>query len=325
MVHDRQLAFASVGTDIRVVVVPAVGGKIVSITGPAGTEHVWRQPGRTVQPITDTRDFADADISGLDDCFPTVDPCADPDRPGTAAQLRDHGDVWHRSWEPTVSASVLSLRTTGTDLPYALTKHLTVAGNRLLVEYDLTTTGVCFTYQWTGHLLLAGTPDGRIALTGNPSARVAFASTGRLRADAGRWTWPYAPTTDPSLPTTDREHVDLSVMSPRDAGLNEKVWLTSPTDGSCRLEPPAGQVDAAESVVVEFDPLLLPWLAICTDYGGWPADDPAYWIAIEPSTAGSDALADSVRAGTARTVEAGETHRWWWSLRLDSPSPQHTT
>jgi hypothetical protein len=306
MVHDDQLAFASTGTGIRVVVVPSVGGKIVSITGPAGTEHVWRQPGRQVQPITDARDFADADISGLDDCFPTVDPCADPVRPGADSRLRDHGDVWHRSWEPTVSAAVLSLRTTGTDLPYSLTKHLTVEDNRLLVEYDLTTTAAQFTYQWTGHFLLTATAGGTIGIHGNPRGRTAFASSGRLATgDPGTgWTWPL-------VPTTDGSRLDLSVMSPPEAAVNEKIWLNSPPDGRCRLAGPGA------AVVVEFDPEQLPWLALCTDYGGWPVDDAAYWVAIEPSTSDADALTDSVRDGTARTVERGDTHRWWWSLRLD--------
>jgi galactose mutarotase-like enzyme len=310
-VYDGQLAFSSVDTDVRVVIVPGVGGKIVSITGASGREHVWRQPHRQVRPIPDGRDFADGDISGIDDCFPTVDPCVDPGDPVSPTPLRDHGDVWHRSWEVTVSAPALSLRTTGSDLPYTLTKHLTVDGGRLLVEYELTTDLRPFVYQWTGHLLLDATAGRRIEISGSPIARTAFTSPGRLRTNGTgeTWTWPAAPGTDGSA-------VDLSVISSRDTAVNEKVWLNSPSDGTCRLQADA----SGEDVVVEFDPQQLPWLAICTDYGGWPADDPAYWVAIEPSTSDSDALADSARTGTARTVEPGETHRWWWSLRLDATS-----
>jgi hypothetical protein len=313
-VHDGQPARVAAGTGLRVVVVPGVGGKIVSVLGPSGHEHVWRQPGRRVEPVVDGRDFADADISGLDDCFPTVDACRYP-APATDAgpvTLRDHGDVWHRAWSVCTPADsrpgALELRTTGDELPYVLTKRLTVDDNRLVVGYELTTVDRPFTYQWTAHLLLRATPGRRIDITGEPSARTAFATGGRLAARAGEtWTWPAAPG------PAGKAAVDLSVVGEFDLGVNEKSWLTSPADGRCRIEGPPHGDDAT----VEFDPTLLPWLALCTDYGGWPTAEAAHWVAVEPSTGSTDTLDQSATAGTARTIEPGATHRWWWALRLD--------
>jgi len=307
VVHERQPAYACIGPDLEVVVVPGIGGKIVSIrSARTGHDYVWRQPGRRLAPIEDGRTYADADISGLDDCFPTVDPCVVPGGSGDAHELREHGDVWHRSWHPTVIPPTLHLSSAGEELPYRLSKGLTVRGPCLEVQYRLRTDRP-FRYQWTGHLLLRAAPGGRLRIHGHPVGRTSFATGGRLVTDPDlRWTWP-------DVPSADGSTVDLSVVEDAAVAVNEKVWLRSPPDGTARLECGAGAGDA----VVTFDADMLPWLAICVDYGGWPAAEPAHWVAIEPSTSNADALTDSMRGGTARTITPGETHRWWWSLTID--------
>jgi galactose mutarotase-like enzyme len=309
--HESQPAFSATDGHMRVTVLPEIGAKIISIMDlRSGQEYVWRHPGRALRRIPAGTAFSDGDASGLDDCMPTIDPCTYTGASGRPIMLSGHGDVWRRPWSTVIDGDSLELSVQGrVDAPYQLHKRLTLADQRLLVSYRIATLGPTpLTFQWTGHLLFRAVEGGRIALSGHPTARTAFATGGRLRSEPDlAWTWPMAPGTNGSP-------VDMSVMPAAATGVNEKPYLRAPTDGCCMITAPHRR-----TAMIEFDPTLLPWLAICTNYGGWPDRDPGYWVAIEPSTSSSDALADSAAAGNAVSVEPGNTLSWWWALRLAEP------
>lgn len=288
---------------VRVSVVPAVGAKITSFTSlRSGAEYVWQDPTRPVLAVPAGAGYGDADASGIDDCFPTVDPCAYPDEPFTGVPIGDHGDLWPVPWSWSATPDSLDLQVSATNLPYRLTRSLSFdAPGSLLLGYRLESlTDAPLLYQWTAHPLLRCEPGLRIGLNQEQECRPVFAAGGRI-TPTGPWPWPSAP--------GPHGTVDMSVAPGPETAVNEKFWTTMPRAG-CRLEYPS----TGERLRVTSD---LEWLALCVDYGGWPETSPGYWVAPEASTSCWDALSDSVERGTHRTLAPRGTDTWWWRLALE--------
>lgn len=306
------------GGGLTVVVLPEVGAKIISVVSErSGREFVWRDPTRPVGRVGPGARYADHDASGIDDCFPTVDACAYPGGAYDGMALPDHGDLWARGWTAEQADDQAVFTVTGDALPYRFTKRVRIdAPSRSVVVTDtVTLVGPGpLVYQWTGHPLLRAEPGMRVGLPAGTRARTAFSTGGRLAVDDHGWSWPHAP-------TAAGGSTDVSVVGHPEDGLNEKYWLTAPGNG-CVLDFPTGD----EQLLLTYDPLVLPYLAVCVNYGGWPAEDPGYWVAVEPSTSPHDALDQTALAGAGREITAGETHAWTWSLQVtDRPDPSGPT
>lgn len=309
--HEGREAVVVAGDRLRATVLPGLGAKVVSLVDlPSGRELLWQDPRRPAPAVAPGAAFADGDRGGVDDCFPTVDPCAWPG-PGGPARVADHGEVWTRAWdwEQDGNRSILLGCRTGAP-PFRLERRVSVTDDEALrLDYALTVEGDrALPYQWTGHPLLAATAGMVVELPAGAAARTGFAAGGRVVADAAGWRWPLAPAPDGGL-------VDVSRVLAADAGLNEKYWLAAPPDG-CRLVDPG-----RGAVVLAWDAALLPHLAVCVDYGGWPSDAPGHWVALEPATSPHDRLDESWDAGAARELAPGETARWWWSLAWEPARP----
>ena len=89
---------------LRVVIVPALGAKIVSLVDKVAG-HEWLAP--PTNPVR-ARDYGDSfiahDLAGWDEMFPTIVACPSPHDP--AVMLPDHGEVWALAWEVNLSNQV---------------------------------------------------------------------------------------------------------------------------------------------------------------------------------------------------------------------------
>lgn len=291
------------GPGLRVELIPEIGGKVISLrSGRTGREYIWRDPIREFRPAFLGADFGDFDISGIDDCFPTVDACLVAGRP-----VADHGEVWSRPWECAAGADHADLAIAGTADQYHLKKRLELGRQpaRVTFTYHLRNTGTSdLPYLWVGHPLFAVEPGSRVLIDGRPSARTTFSLGRRLRVRAGEvWRWPEAPT---ELGTA----VDVSVVGDASLAGNDKVWVAART---CILQHPG----ESEYLQVQLGPDL-PWLGWCINHAGWPEKDPGFWLALEPATSRNDALDRAIDHGDVRVVSPGEEHSWWWSIVLHS-------
>lgn len=295
------------GGGLTAVVLPALGAKIISLVSDrTGREFIWRDPHRVLRPITPGSAYVENDVSGVDDCFPTIDPCVYPAEPFHGLKLGDHGDIWSRQWDWSISDDSASFSVTGATLPFRFQKWITIESSpgRLLVRNALHAVGEqAFEYQWTGHPLFRAEEGARIGLPEGCTASTGFATGARLAVDGAQWSWPEAPAPNGST------H-NVSVVGPPHLGVNEKYWVPAARGCAIHFTVPD------EQLRVDFDPLALPWLAVCVNYGGWPELHSGYWVAVEPSTSPHDSLADTWAAGLARRIRPGETHRWWWSLSV---------
>ena len=312
--YDAVEALALSTSGIQLIVVPEVGGKVISLRSTVtGREYLWRDPNRKLRPVVYGSNFGGFDISGFDDCFPTVDECRYPEGGFQGLSVPDHGELWCQRWTAHHLQDGLHLVVTGRRFPYRFEKWITLASDPPQVRFDYRVTSAGnspFTYLWVAHPLLAMEENSRVIVPGHPKAYSTFALGQRIDATFRHsWAWPHAP-------TSDGRTVDYSLLGACTQAANDKVWLHSPPGGWCALQHPGDP----ERLVVTFDPRLLPWLGICVNHCGWPDRDPGYWVAIEPGTSRHDALDKAIVRGTAVTLHPRQQHRWHISFTI-APRP----
>lgn len=300
------------GGDVSLTILPEVGGKIISLRSRVtDREFVWRDPARNFRRPTYGTAFADWDISGIDECLPSIDGCNYPDGQWTGTTVPDHGEVWSLPWEWMEFPDGIELAVKGRAFPYSLTKRIRVRGHgRVDFDYRLENgSGEPFKFNWTGHPLFRAEEGMRILVPGSSPVHAVFALNGRIAVPGAPHPWP-------CVPNENGEDLDYSMIGPRELNENDKVYVQTPREGWCCLEHPSWK----ERLELRVPPNRLPWIGICINHGGWPAEAPGYWVAIEPSTTCIDALDNSVRRGMFMEVGARDTSSWEWGLQMKALS-----
>lgn len=107
----------------RVEIVPDLGGKIVSMYDKAaGKEWLVDSGSRPLKRVPYGSSFVQADMSGWDECFPTVDACRYPGAEHLA--LPDHGELWSVPWTWAAEGGEIRMRAQGTVWPYTFSRTL---------------------------------------------------------------------------------------------------------------------------------------------------------------------------------------------------------
>ena len=296
-------AFRIEGGSLSAVVVPAVGGRVVSLRDRRDGRE-WLTQG--APPDLDGAAswgredaiFSGRESFGWDECLPTVAPCADPLEPG-APPLRDHGDQWGRPTRTTLEPAAGALTTTwaGSRWPYQLERRLSVeAGSALRVDYALTSFAeVPLPILWSMHPALALEPGSVVELPGVQQMRLAWARGLPIVAgDSVSW---------PTATAPDASNIDLGRVRPAD-GSAAKLYA---------LAPLVARVVASDGAALEltWDPLI-PALGLWLSFGGWPPDGPPVeQVALEPTSSPDDHLADALAHDRAWVVSARGSLRWW--------------
>lgn len=297
-------AFRLEGPAIGVTVVPAVGGRVVSL--------VDRQRGREWLTQADPPDAATLaawaaegaaygarQSSGWDECLPSVTVCPDPLDPD-GPPLRDHGDLWGRACDVRIEARTASLTTRWSSLrwPMRVERRMAcTAGGELHVEYEATSlAGRDLPVLWSAHPALRLEPGTRIELAQVRATQV-VGVIGLSFAPGARVPWP-----EPA------PGVDLSVVAPIEAASAVKLYAATTR---ARVTTPDGA-----SLAIEADGDLVRTLGVWLDAGGWPADEPIHQVALEPTGSADDDLAGALARGRAWTVPAGGRLRWWMRIQV---------
>ena len=95
----------------------------------------------------------------------------------------------------------------------------------------------------------------------------------------------------------------------------------APDDGFALKAYAVAHDTASAAVVGPNGGIRFDWLArdigafgLWLDYAGWPPGAPVHQIALEPTTAPVDDLAQADRIGKARLLAPGKSHHW--SVRI---------
>jgi hypothetical protein len=336
--HDIPAWALESGT-LRVVMVPRMGAKIVSLRDKRG-DFEWLpgpMPGRPVRPAAYAAPFVEQDMAGWDEMFPTILACAYPGPgPHHGVPLPDHGEAWALPWEVTnAEGGELTLTLTGRALPYRLTRTATFGrtesegpragieavagrsplpdqpavasspGDALILRYTLENLGDDpMPTMWAAHPQFLAGADCRIVLP--PEITEVINTAG---PDVGwgpreaRFGWPEAM-------APDGQRVRLDEVGPPGLGRGRKFFALPDA------RPPWAEVRRVESghwLRLGWDPQEVPYFGLWVDEG---MVNSAAVVAPEPTTGWYDDLALAWSKGEVTVLPAGGVRTWTLVVRV---------
>lgn len=140
---------------LSVVVLPSLGGKIVSVyRKDRDFELAAQYAGDNYRIPKFGSDFSKYDASGLDDAFPNI-VGADVVLDGRRYEYPDHGEIWSSSFETEQMRDGVKLYYHSDVFHYAYEKRIVLSGDHIFLEYDINNTGTqALPCIWTFHGLM---------------------------------------------------------------------------------------------------------------------------------------------------------------------------
>jgi len=278
---------------LRVVILPKLGGKTVSIRDlRTGREWLDRPAGRPfLKPEADSL-WGDWDRSGWDEMLPTVDPCSVVTKEGVAFDAPDHGELWSNEWDCSrrTDGSV-ALAATGRHWPYRFEKRISISGGTILNRYRLENRADApFPFIWAPHPIVAAREGMRVVLPDSvKEVVVSGASDAGLGGRGTRISWPGDSLDVMPAATEERFH---------------KLYAAERlSEGWCTIE----DARSGETFRLEFDPGKLPYLGLWMNAAGWGGE---YHLALEPATGFLDHLGEAYASGSCAVLPPFGTFEW---------------
>ena len=293
---------------VSVAVVPELGAKIVSIRDRrSGREWLWQNPHVPLRAAAPDADYGDYDLSGWDECFPSVGNVVIPDGPWAGRSTGDHGEIWCRPADVTFGAGRMIARMRGARFPYELRREIVLADglddSRIIrIEYELQVHGdAALPALWAAHALFALEPGMRIEFPPGTTFRVRSHDC-RLGAYDTVFPWPVAPGSG--------EPVDLSVVEDPHAGWHAKLFTEFLPEPWARLHAPGGG-----DLTLEFPDT--PHIGLWINYGsiGGKGQPPHANLGVEPTSSPAEHPIEARERGLP--AEFSGVARWSVTVRIN--------
>jgi hypothetical protein len=275
------------------------GGKLTSlINKETGYEFLVQRKNEIYRDQPFGGVFVDAECSGFDDMFPTIDSCKYEKEPWEGVEMADHGEVWSLPWEYSVDKLSLHMSVHGVRFPYKLEKVIRFSSvNSLIIDYTLTNYSPFeFEFLWAGHLMINIEVGTKLIVPEDCRQAVTILTNGpRAYGDIIDW---------PHFRDKNGQNYMADICAPKEVGRFEKYYFTNRLkDGWCRLHYP----DNKNKLEVSFPVNSVPYLGILMNEGGW---DDLYNIIIEPCTVCYDRPDVAKKYGQVSKIEASGIYRW---------------
>jgi len=287
-------------SELSVNVFPDEGGRVASLrSSSSGVEFLTQSSrnGAYPQPGLVTA-FRDGACAGIEECLPTVGPSGPMTDGG---EVPDHGDFWQIAWEVTASSeSNLHMQARGFSRPLLFTKELSLDRSTLSISYRVKNFGdEAISFLYACHPLFTVSAGDRIVLPKETSsAHLYYSRNQRLGATGRPISWPHA-----------EGGFALDTVETPDSGVAEMLYTERLNRGCCGIYRNADR----QGLKLTFDASALPFLGIWLCYGGWPdgtTADRQYAVALEPTNAPVNTLAEAQALGMASLLDSGQSYEW---------------
>jgi galactose mutarotase-like enzyme len=286
---------------MRVVIVPGLGAKIVSLYDKAYQREWLVPPMRAVKQTTYGADFVSQDMSGWDEMLPTIVPCD-----WNGAHLPDHGEVWSIPWELESVEGAVVLSVAGVAMSYRFTRSAALVEPHCLeLKYILTNTGKkSFPFLWAAHPQFAVDSNTRIVLPPEVMHIVNVIDLDPIWGKAGEvCDWPKATSREGRTWYLDRigsveHHTCRKFYIPPEQAVSWAALVDENLGRGLRLD---------------WSPSAAPYLGLWVDEGMYNSVPVA---ALEPSSGYYDSLETAIRNQRVNTFESEQEQNWAIRIRI---------
>jgi galactose mutarotase-like enzyme len=286
---------------VEIVVVPELGGKIISLKDQRTARQWMWHPGDCLKLFRNSVGdaFEKSTMVGADECLPSVAGCR-----VNGHTIPDHGEVWRRGceeyegWEGFEGdKSEIALRCSLKSLPLDFSRAIRLRGNVVEMRYELLNrSDSAQDYLWAFHPLMRIEQGDRIELDAS-TARVETTNwKGDQRGDA--WAWP-----------SPRAGIDLGNMELGSEPAYAKLFIeTGGRDKAAIVNSLRG-----ERITFEFDSPHISAIGVWLTRGGWNG---YHHVAIEPTNAAADSLADAITENRCKPIAPREPVEWMFRISV---------
>jgi hypothetical protein len=298
--YKNKACYMLTGPGLSASVIPEPGGKVASLKDlGSGFEHMVQREGEVYRDQPYDGVYVNAECSGFDDMFPTIDTCHYESPPWKGTVLPDHGEVWSLPWEHEVRGETLHLRVRGVRLPYLLEKRVSILAEKTLrLDYTLTNESAFdMDFLWAAHVMAAAEAGARIVVPRCcRTAMTAFSTSGRMGRYGDSVPWP-------AFTGPDGRHHRADIVRPPTAADNEKYYFRDPLDeGWCAVSSASGGV-----LALSFPVTTVPYLGVLLNEQGF---DNRTNVFLEPCTATFDRVDVARLRRQCSSVKAGSRYEW---------------
>lgn len=290
---------------LTVLIDPRAGGKIRSFFSKrTETEFFYVDPRETHEPGDD---YSAHDISGFDECFPTVWPCDYPDGRRRGTPMGDHGYLWQGPWRAEIDGHRLHMSKEVPQFQCRFERTCTLDSTRSLsLDYAITNYGdQRLKYIYSAHPLLAAAGDTRLILPDEIDKMFVFFTANVPGFCERTWT---------DWPPPERAGLGPPLSGSRQSCV--KLYSAKLTTGRAAVH----HVDRGQALQLEFDVAQLPYLGVLIQQGYDPEENGAFkgelFIALEPTTGIGDDLPTCQTTGTVAEILPGESMSFSTRLTL---------
>jgi hypothetical protein len=282
---------------LRMVVVPQLGGRVVSLFDRARKWEWLAQPRQApAGEVPYAASYADYGLFGWDEMFPTIDVCTLPEASGFGGvTLPDHGEVWALPWRvEQADEQALTLSVLGRALPYTLTRQIAADGDGLVLRYlARNLSDRPLPYLWTAHPSLAVPAGTQLRVDRAIDQVVLVAAAPNTGLTPGLASYPQA------------GGLTLDTIRPLAAASFRKWYLR-----------PDARIFACQVVTPEGGPRLgFTWADTLPHFGVWMDEGVVYPVAPimtpEPASGFYDSLSHCLATGHVRWLSAHGSAEWW--------------
>jgi galactose mutarotase-like enzyme len=278
-------ALEHAGGGTRVVVAPGRGGKIVSLRfgldADPGAPEWCAQPatGEALSPVGSGGSFVAGDMTGWDDCVPSLAACRTPD----GVDVPDHGEAWDAAWTVDVAGDLVA------GLPGyggTLRRGVRVSDDGVVrLDYEVAAGARPQPFLWVAHPQLVAPPGTHVVVEGDVSGHC--------------WDMSRTPGRPPERVPFPGATAALADVPP---GTGRKLYL-DPDDRADAVHVDRGD---GHRLTLRWSGRV-PYLGLWFDRARHAREDV---VAVEPCTGWYDSLATAMGNGTALVAEPGAPVRW---------------
>lgn len=300
--HEGLRALEVSNRNISFITVPALGGKIISLTNKnSGFDFIYNNTAIKNRIWEYNSDFSITNASGIDECFPTVGKSKYKEFPWDNINIPDHGEIWTQDLKTKISEKVINQGIYGVRFPYYFNRKIILSKNKLIFNYHVTNlSSYNFKYIWSFHPIFKLLPGTQIGIDGNPDMYLDYSTNNRFQLKVKKYRWPIA--IEKSGKKIDFSNIDIT-----DSGDAEKIYLNNLFSGKVDVYYTVQK----EKISAVFDIEALRYLGVWINRKGWPFNkNKIDSMAIEPCNCVTDKFEDSVKRGAFGILEGNSRASW---------------